>query len=762
MKLKLLLIAICGFNIVFSQKSKDTLQLINEAGSPVYNAIAYNHHNMFLQNINGGFVFSEFLKDSISVFAPNYQSLKLAKIPSFSLQLEPNKNLITVSDTLKIQLDSAINRALRLSISAKTYSRTTINSSYNIPEFDLRKSGVVDMINNLVNAEINEISLNGFEDVNQKMLSQEILSYQVFNQEIEVFSDKLFSPLGSKRHQAYNFYFVDGNTTFSIIYFLSSSGSAKWEGYILLDQIHQSIAQLLLIKRGNYNAYAKFKFNSEKLWPERQELQLSSGEGGKKLSFFGGGIKFGRIQSKTTKNTKPTNLNFLRLFKDQSLSSQYKTKLAVNTSYNSEEAIFNASTWKDLYSLFLTQPSDSFTSLNTYIEDNKLNQRIRRINALEQGFLPISFLDLDLTRLVKVNNYEGFRLGLGFQTNQQFSEEFRIGVFSAYGTKDTSFKYGFNTGVRLDKSSNTWVNVSYAYDIREVGTSSFLTDQRVYSVFEPRLVNITYFYKYQTVGLNLQHNFSPKVLSEVKFEKSKIDQTRDYLFVTLDDSFTNYTLSTAKFSLRWMPKARNISLNDRSYLVEEGSPSFSAQVEQSFANLFEGDFNFTKFSAKAIMHKNFINGSQSEFILEGNIGIGDLPLTHTFHAFPNSPNKNKIINRFSVAGVKSFETMYFNEFFNTRLATLHMKHRFNHFSISNLIQPQLVLISRHAIGGFDDIQQHQLVEFNTLNKVYNEAGLELNNIIYGFGVSLAYRYGAYHLPVFEDNISFKFTFYLKL
>jgi len=27
---------------------------------------------------------------------------------------------------------------------------------------------------------------------------------------------------------------------------------------------------------------------------------------------------------------------------------------------------------------------------------------------------------------------------------------------------------------------------------------------------------------------------------------------------------------------------------------------------------------------------------------------------------------------------------------------------------------------------------------------------------------LAYRHGAYHLPVFEDNIAFKFTFNLKL
>ena len=53
--------------------------------------------------------------------------------------------------------------------------------------------------------------------------------------------------------------------------------------------------------------------------------------------------------------------------------------------------------------------------------------------------------------------------------------------------------------------------------------------------------------------------------------------------------------------------------------------------------------------------------SSSHFVLEG-LRLGNAPLTHLFHAYPNSPTKEEILQRFSVAGIQSFETMYFGNF----------------------------------------------------------------------------------------------------
>jgi hypothetical protein len=148
--------------------------------------------------------------------------------------------------------------------------------------------------------------------------------------------------------------------------------------------------------------------------------------------------------------------------------------------------------------------------------------------------------------------------------------------------------------------------------------------------------------------------------------------------------------------------------------------------------------------------------------LVAGLALGDVPLTHLYHAYPNQINKSTILQRFTVAGINSFETMYFNEFFSDRFITIQTKHFFKRFQFGQRFRPQLVLITRHAIGDMNNINRHQGIEFNTLDQIFNESGFEINKILFGFGLSFAYRYGAYHLPEFEDNFSFKFTFNLSL
>ena len=106
--------------------------------------------------------------------------------------------------------------------------------------------------------------------------------------------------------------------------------------------------------------------------------------------------------------------------------------------------------------------------------------------------------------------------------------------------------------------------------------------------------------------------------------------------------------------------------------------------------------------------------------------------------------------------------MYFNEFFSDRIATLQMRHNFAPFYIASWLNPELVITSRYAIGDFNDTGDHLNIDFNRLNKGYTESGFELNKLIYGFGISATYRYGAYHLPQFSDNLALKFTFYLEI
>lgn len=378
------------------------------------------------------------------------------------------------------------------------------------------------------------------------------------------------------------------------------------------------------------------------------------------------------------------------------------------------------------------------------------------------GYLPIGFFDIDLKTLFKFNDHEGFRLGIGGVTNERLFEKYKLGGYIAYGFKDQKFKYSLGGSARLNKAKKTWISLYYTDDINEIGTYEFLTDARFYSLFEPRLLNIIQFYKYTEWQANLQSEISPSILAELRVQHSDVGNFEEYYFLHNGRAHNKYQLAEALFSLRVKLKTDSIVNDEGKKTATDRLPKVSVQITKGFKGVAESDFNFTKYGLKLnydIARKNL---SSTSFQLQGELATGDVPLTHLFHAFPNQPTKEKLLKRFSVAGVQSFETMYFGEFYSDRLAMLQMKHTFRRFKLAKNWKPELVLISRHAIGDMKNPDRHLGIPFNTMDHFYNEAGLELNKIALGFGLSFAYRYGYFNLPNLEDNVSFKFTFNLKL
>ena len=383
-------------------------------------------------------------------------------------------------------------------------------------------------------------------------------------------------------------------------------------------------------------------------------------------------------------------------------------------------------------------------------------------HPLSTGYYPIGFFDVDLKTLIKYNNYEGFRLGIGGLTNDRLLEKYKFGGYVAYGFKDKALKYSLGGSARINQEKKIWASLFYADDIKETGTFDFLTDARVYSIFEPRLVNIIQFYKYQQWFANIAGELSPKMLAEIRVAHSNVENIENYSFLNDGRAFQNYQLAEASVSFRISPKTNFFTNEDGQRVYFDGFPKISAQITQGIKNLAQSDFNYTKFGLKLDYYIKRTDLSATNIILEGSLALGDVPLTHLFHAYPNQPTKDEILQRFSVAGVQSFETMFFGEFFSDKVTTLQAKHSLRRFKLTEKWKPELVLITRHALGNMDDPNRHFGIPFNTLEHLYNESGFELNKILFGFGLSGAYRYGYYNLPKFSDNISFKFTFYLTI
>ena len=230
-------------------------------------------------------------------------------------------------------------------------------------------------------------------------------------------------------------------------------------------------------------------------------------------------------------------------------------------------------------------------------KDTTATKKEKKKNPFNTGFYPVGFFNIDLRTLIKYNNYEGIRLGIGGITNDHLLENYKFGGYIAHGFKDHDFKFSLGGSARLDKDTKTWVNLYYIDDIREIGTYQYLTDARVYSVFEPRLVNVTQFFKHRTWQANIQSEFNPKILSELRISRSNVEQIENYTFINDGKSYDGYELSEITASVRVSPKKDFITTNDGFVEYFDGTPKISAQVTQGLKGLAGSDFNYTKLSS---------------------------------------------------------------------------------------------------------------------------------------------------------------------
>lgn len=503
----------------------------------------------------------------------------------------------------------------------------------------------------------------------------------------------------------------------------------------------------------------EYTFVNEHWFPQESRFSILPIDNLESFGLFNEVVSLGKLTVNKKEKHVTSLTNFTRYYElntDETNDIQNK-----NTSIEAT-SVENKTFSKDTLFTFSGQEQRIATYADSLVKQKHIEDKITGAANFNLGFLKLGFFTFDLKTLIKFNNYEGLRLGIGGDTNEDLSDVFSVGGYLVRGFKDEKFKYQLRSKFNLSKDNTTSLELRYTDDITEIGNHRYLTQQRQFSLFEPRLVNIIQFFKHKSWELQLSHRLNARLFSEWEIAISDISQIENYAFTTDGNTFSNYRLTETVAGILWTPFSNYINTPDGLKSYKPGFPAFSAQFTKGHQGFLEGDFDYTKIDLKVDYTIDHINQNKTEFIFEGNLGLGDLPLTHAYHAFPNNPTKATLMKRFSVAGIRSFETMYFGEFFSDRLLSLHIKHKLRPLLISQKIQPQIVFLSRHALGDFKNIENHKGISFNTLEHGYSETGLEINKIIFGFGLSFAYRHGAYHLPSFEDNFSFKFTFDLKL
>ena len=616
----------------------------------------------------------------------------------------------------------------------------------------------------------------GFKQPLYEYLGLQLMSYSAYDNPFEILTIPVQNPISSFGRKWYNYHLIDSTSlqnrkVYKVYFEPKHLKKNRLRGLLYIDAETFAVAKAFYRIYGNMQINADYLFTyltDKKIWmPKKRNITVNKADYVDDIKFLGNSnLQFNSgIEVNLKKHV--TDQLFLKLE-----STVYDINLSENNKIykNGLQIIVPQESLQEQENWFNQLKKDTIDNrkINTYISIDSLSKagniekKIILGKKIINGYLPISYVDVDLRSLIKFNNHEGFRLGVGAVTNQRLSSKYKVAFYGAYGLKDNDFKYGIAPSYNIHKNSETWLTASYSSDIDEIGKIKFATDVSRYKIYDPRPFNIGTFYNNDWYSISIETKILPKTYTKVSINNEFVQPLFNYTFINKNNNYSNYNITTAQLAFQFNPLSKFMQTPQGRIEYQKKNPKLSLQFTQTIPNVLNNDFNFTKIDAKTFYEFPYLSGHKSSVLLQGGLAYGDVPITHLYSIAPNNLNRDAILQRVTFAGNNSFETMYFNEFFSNKYLAVHLKHTFNKTPIAYKINPEFSVITRFAYGTINKKNTHIGATFNTLENGFFESGVEANKIFKGLGLSAFYRYGAYQLPRFDENIAIKITFNLDL
>lgn len=412
---------------------------------------------------------------------------------------------------------------------------------------------------------------------------------------------------------------------------------------------------------------------------------------------------------------------------------------------------------------------NTYTVLDTTIGKFKGVQKFMgTMNYLITDKIPLGKIDLDMSRFLKFNVFEGTRLGIGAHTSPKLAEWLTIGGWFGYGTRDLRWKYGGELGLRLSKRTDLWFYpLQYEYTLKEPGTSKTVGYANILSNESLRDFFAFKMDRWESYTSAIKLRLTPFWTMEIKGSRNYVTPLYRYAFFpnvptgSLSDENYLYTFQVdeARLAFRYTFGQKLMNIFGYSVPIGNRSPIVEFQVSSGqIANVG----NYWKF--KAYWLHNFetrLLGSVKTFISLGD-SRGNLPYFMMWNA------RGSRIREVPAVVDYTLQTAGLFEFFGNRYATIIFRNRFNPlFKIKQYSAPALGLWHGVHYSQASQQAQHWEIPVKDAGRGFFESGIMLDDIIrynyvglayYGFGVGVFHRYGPYQLPgTWHHNAVFKLT-----
>ncbi len=405
----------------------------------------------------------------------------------------------------------------------------------------------------------------------------------------------------------------------------------------------------------------------------------------------------------------------------------------------------------------------SQTDKNTYKVVDSIGERIKLdkvldvTNTLSDGYIPWGKFNIPFNRFFGYNRHEGFRLGAGLETNDKFLKNLIFGGYTAYGFKDSEWKFGAKARYNIDDSEDMFLQFNYNNDVREIGRSSIKNQN-----FSGRGNLRRFIASRMDVVERFQLKFGRRDFKyltwNIALRSEWIRPQFNYTFVSPSNNITNFRNSEAVLHLRYAFRERIVETPKKRISLGTNYPIFNLRYTRGFDSVLDGAFDYQKIEASLSQSFFTRNFGQTRYHVQAGYIDSDIPLGLLFTGEGSNDDDIPIVMP------DTFQTMLPYEFLSDEYVHLFLTHDLGSLLFkAKDFNPGLILHHNMGWGDLNHPQSH-LWNFNTKEQIFIESGLEVTKILKlnyldafyaGIGAGGFYRYGFYSFDKSSDNFVFK-------
>jgi len=396
--------------------------------------------------------------------------------------------------------------------------------------------------------------------------------------------------------------------------------------------------------------------------------------------------------------------------------------------------------------------STTYRVIDSLGNEIQLDRRLQWMQAMLSGKLRLWYFDTEIKHLMSANQYEGFRLGLGGETNERLLSWFRVGGYFAYGFKDEAFKYGGHGEFRFLRKYDMRLKGYFQRDVFESGGTDFLIDPSFSLESSYREFAAVVFDSVKTYGF--QYQLKPRANMHFLLQGShtQMDPTTPYRYIDSAQFNPQYRFTELTLNLRWGLGEKYLAFGFDRIALPTQKPVLWLSISQGLKAM-NGDFEFTRIHAMLEENYSWTRAGKTRIVLLAGAVLGDTPYARLF-------NGRGTYFDFSLVARNGFETIRPNEFMSDTYAGILLSHLFPPFyRYRKLSRPALGAVYNIGWGQLQQPERHWGMEFETMERGLFEGGLFLQDILVisntGFGFGAFYRHGAYARGSLGEDLFWK-------